>query len=156
MLKKIDFGSSCVAAGYSGTPLAAKLGIRPGMTVAVVGAPPNYEELLAPLPKDAMVARAPRNGAPFVHLFVRRRKQLETGLRKYRKSMASDGVIWVSWPKRASAVASNITEDTIREVALPLGLVDVKVCAVDGTWSGLKLVIRREFRAALPRRDFSP
>jgi len=146
MLKKIDFGSPRVAAGYSGTPLAVKLGIKPGMTVAAVGAPSDYEALLGPLPKGALLTRSPRSGAPFIHLFLTRRKELDERLRNYRRTLAPGGVLWVSWPKRASKVAADITEDTIREVALPLGLVDVKVCAVDATCSGLKLVIRRELR----------
>lgn len=135
-------------AGYSGTPLAKKLGIAEGTRLFAVEAPDDYDELVAPLPTG--VTRASRLDArtDVVHLFTRSRARLGKGLADYRKRMRPDCVIWVSWPKKASGVATDITEDVIREVALPMGLVDVKVCAVDATWSGLKLVVRKELRGA--------
>jgi Protein of unknown function (DUF3052) len=133
-------------AGYSGTPLSRKLGIKPGSRLFVAGAPSNYAKLLAPLPDGVeIVSRMPASIA-FAHLFTTKRADLATKLRAALAKLHPDGTIWVSWPKKASRVATDITEDTIREVALPLGLVDVKVCAVDEIWSGLKLVIRKENR----------
>jgi hypothetical protein len=133
-------------AGYSGTPLAKKLGIKAGSTVHPVGAPPGYRELLAPLPPGVGWATRVSAEVDLVHLFVTERRALATALRRLRKALASDAVLWVSWPKKAAKVATDITEDVIREVALPLGFVDVKVCAVDATWSGLKLVVRKALR----------
>jgi hypothetical protein len=133
-------------AGYSGTPLAKKLGIREGATICAVDAPANYRELLAPLP--AKVAFAPRVDAKtdVVHVFSTTRSHLAGTLRSSLPRMRQDAAIWVSWPKKAAKVPTDITEDIVRRVALPLGLVDIKVCAVDATWSGLKLVIRKENR----------
>jgi len=133
-------------AGYSGTPLVRKLGIRPGERVAALQAPAGYEDLLGELPADAAITARANAGAEFVHLFTTRRDDLEKRLATLRTKLADTGVLWVSWPKKASKVPTEITEDTIRAVALPLGFVDVKVCAVDDTWSGLKLMIRRELR----------
>ena len=132
--------------GYSGTPLARKLGIGEGARMLVVDAPEDYEDLVAPLPPG--VTRAARLDAKtdVVHLFTRSKTQLAKALADYRARMRPACAIWVSWPKKSSGVATDITEDTIREVALPMGLVDVKVCAVDETWSGLKLVVRKELR----------
>lgn len=132
--------------GYSGTPLAQKLGIKAGQKVAMIGAPAGYRKLLAPLPKGVAFPTKIDAEAPFVHLFVKERKTLEKELKRLRRLLAEAGVLWVSWPKKSSGVATDITEDVIREVCLPLGFVDVKVCAVDETWSGLKLMIRRENR----------
>ena len=133
-------------AGYSGTPLAQKLGIKAGQEVAAINAPANYSKLLAPLPEAVSFARQATAVTDFVHLFISERKALEKELKRLRKLLADTGVLWVSWPKKSSGVATDVTEDTIREVALPLGFVDVKVCAVDETWSGLKLMIRRTKR----------
>ena len=136
------------AAGYSGTPLVRKLGIDVGTTVVTVGAPPSYAKLLGPLPMQARItSRLPKTPA-FVHVFATSRNDLAAHLRKLRPTIDPDGVVWVSWPKKSAKVATDITEDTIREIALPLGFVDIKVCAVDETWSGLKLVIRRALRKA--------
>jgi DUF3052 family protein len=135
-----------MAAGYSSKPLCEKLGIKPGMEVAALGAPASFRALLAPLPPGVTFARAPQRGAPFIHLFAKSRLELAEQLVMYRKTMAQDGSLWVSWPKKASKVKTDITEDVVRELAFPLGLVDVKVCAVDETWSGLKLVIRTSAR----------
>jgi hypothetical protein len=134
------------SAGYSGTPLLGKLGVVPGTTVCTIGAPKDYAELLGPLPMGAKItARVPKQPA-FVHLFATSRADLAAQLKKLRTTLEPDGVVWVSWPKKSSGVATDITEDTIRRVCLPVGFVDVKVCAVDETWSGLKLVIRKELR----------
>src|SRR5450432_2621486 len=133
-------------AGYSGTPLAQKLGIKAGQKVAMIGGPASYRKLLAPLPDMVSFATKIEPGSTFIHLFVSERKTLEKELKRLRKPIADTGILWVSWPKKSSGVATDVTEDVIREVALPLGFVDVKVCAVDKTWSGLKLMIRRENR----------
>ena len=133
-------------AGYSGTPLAQKLGIKPGQEVATIDTPAGYRKLVAPLPEGVSFATDIAAGASFVHLFATKRQALEKELKRLRRLLADTGVLWVSWPKKSSGVATDITEDVIREVCLPLGFVDVKVCAVDETWSGLKLMIRREDR----------
>lgn len=133
-------------AGYSKTPLAQKLGIKAGTKVVALGEPPGYRKWLAPLPEGVSFHEKAVAGSAFVHLFVRERRTLEKELKRLRRLLADAGVVWVSWPKKASGVATDITEDVIREVCLPLGFVDIKVCAVDETWSGLKLMIRRENR----------
>jgi len=132
-------------AGYSGTPLAQKLGIKPGSAIFVVAAPGHYDELLAPLPEGVKRVRK-IDAADVAHFFETARARMEKDLRAAVPRMQQDAAIWISWPKKAAKVATDITEDTVREVALPLGLVDIKVCAVDETWSGLKLVIRKELR----------
>lgn len=133
-------------AGYSGTPLAKKLGIKPDARVRTKGAPEHYESLLAPLPEGVVLSAALRKDVDLAHLFTAKRGELERWIPKLMGVIHRDGMIWVSWPKKSSGVPSEVTEDTVREVALPLGLVDVKVCAVDEVWSGLKLVIRKELR----------
>ncbi len=133
-------------AGYSGTPLPRKLGIKPGMRVALLHAPEGFDETLGELPGDVQVVRRLGGHFDVVVLFVVQRAALELRLDALKDAIAPDGMLWVAWPKRASAVPTDITEDVIREVALPAGLVDTKVCAIDGTWSGLRLVIRRELR----------
>lgn len=133
-------------AGYSGTPLAQKLGIKARQKVLTINAPASYAKLLAPLPEGVSFTRKATAGAAFVHLFISERKALEKESSRLRKLIADTGVLWVSWPKKSSGVATDVTEDVIREVALPLGFVDVKVCAVNETWSGLKLMVRRENR----------
>jgi hypothetical protein len=134
-------------AGYSGTPLAKKLGIKPGLRVAAPGAPANYRAMLAPLPARVTFDTKVAKTTDVVHLFSTARSGLAKALTSYRKLLAPDAAIWVSWPKRASKVPTDITEDIIRELALPLGFVDIKVCAVDEVWSGLKLVVRKELRS---------
>ena len=133
-------------AGYSGRPLAQKLGIKPGHKVATIDSPTGYRKLLAPLPKGVSFTTKIAAYAPFIHLFATKRQTLEKELKRLRRLLADTGVLWVSWPKKSSGVPTDITEDVIRAVCLPLGFVDVKVCAVDETWSGLKLMIRRENR----------
>ena len=135
-------------AGYSGTPLPKKLGIEPGTRLALVGAPRGYLALLGPLPAGARRLSCTADDLDLIHLFTREAADLQRRLRALLPKIAADGMIWVSWPKKASKVPTDITEDTVRRLALPLGLVDVKVCAVDEVWSGLKLVIRKENRGA--------
>ncbi|MEY2502376.1 MAG: hypothetical protein QOI07_2710 [Verrucomicrobiota bacterium] len=135
-------------AGYSKTPLAQKLGIKPGTEVAALAAPAGYRKLLAPLPEKVSFTEKASAGSGFVHLFVSERQILEKELRRLRALLDDAGVLWISWPKKSSGVTTDITEDVIRDVCLPLGFVDIKVCAVDETWSGLKLMIRRENRKA--------
>ena len=134
-------------AGYSGKAISAKLGIIEGTTVVGVDAPKHYPSLVAPLPLGARITTRMPKHPEFVHVFTISRAALAKQLGKLRGSLTQAGVVWVSWPKKTSGVATDITEDTIREVALPIGFVDVKVCAVDETWSGLKLVIRKELRS---------
>ncbi|HEU0275682.1 MAG TPA: DUF3052 family protein [Candidatus Udaeobacter sp.] len=133
-------------AGYSGTPLPQKLGIKAGLTVVTLNAPPNYRRLLGTLPENIMFADRLRPGSGFVHVFTRKRGDLETKLSVLREKIADTGTVWVSWPKKSSGVPTDVTEDVVRAVALPLGFVDTKVCAIDETWSGLKLMVRRENR----------
>ncbi|MGH7476452.1 MAG: DUF3052 domain-containing protein [Longimicrobiales bacterium] len=139
-----------MSAGYSGTPLVQKLGIRSGMRISVIDSPIDYGRLVADLPPDIAILERPRAALDFVHLFVGERRVLQRRLPSLRQKLVPDGMIWVSWPKKSARVPTDITEDVVREVALPLGLVDVKVCAVDDVWSGLKLVIRRTERASAP------
>lgn len=133
-------------AGYSGTPLAQKLGIKPGIIVVAINPPPHYRKLLEPIPSGVNFATRAVGKTSFVHLFVKERRALQAHLESLLTKIADDAVVWVSWPKKSAKVATDVSEDVIRAVALPLGLVDIKVCAVDETWSGLKLMIRREKR----------
>lgn len=133
-------------AGYSGTPLAQKLGIKEDARIFLAGAPEHYLTLLAPMPKGVQIARRLSAQTDIAHLFATEKARLASALRSSLAKLKPDGTIWVSWPKKSSRVKTDITEDTVRALALPLGLVDVKVCAVDDTWSGLKLVIRKELR----------
>jgi hypothetical protein len=132
-------------AGYSGTPLAAKLGIRETSRLFLSGAPKNYSDLVA-LPKGARLVKKIDDGTDIVHIFSVEKARLATLLRNSLPKLGPDVAIWVSWPKKSSKVPTDITEDTIRNVALPMGLVDIKVCAVDEIWSGLKLVLRKKNR----------
>jgi hypothetical protein len=143
VFEAIEIGCFAMA-GYSGTPLWKKLGYKTGMSAYVDGAPSNYISLLA-VPADVVVTWLPnaKSDIEFVHLFATSASKLKRKLESYRKRIVLGGVIWVSWPRKSSGVKSDITEDVIRDVALPMGLVDVKVCAVDEVWSGLKLMIRR-------------
>ena len=133
-------------AGYSGTPLAKKLGFKPGFRVRTSNAPADYDELVTPRPDNVRISNVIRKDIDIWHFFTRAESELEVALRRMKTCIRQDGMIWVSWPKKSSGVTSDVTEDTIRKLALPLGLVDVKVCAVDDVWSGLKLVIRKELR----------
>lgn len=132
--------------GYSGTPLAKKLGIRAGSTVLPVGAPEGYARLLAPLPESVRFVTRTSAVVDLVHLFTTHASELRRRLPAYRAKLAPAAAVWVSWPKKSSKVPTDVTEDVVRAVALPLGFVDVKVCAVTDVWSGLKLVVRKELR----------
>lgn len=133
-------------AGYSGTPLAKKLGITEGLRVAALNAPAGYASWLKPLPPGVRIEPSLGASPSAVHLFATSRRELEKRLPGLRKAIDPSGFVWVSWPKKASGVATDVTEDTIREIALPLGFVDVKVCAVTEIWSGVKLVVRKSER----------
>ena len=132
--------------GYSGTPLARKLGLHDGSTLHLHGAPDGYEGWLEPLPAGLAVVPKADAKTDVAHAFVTQREELAALLPKLRKALRPDAALWISWPKKSSKVPSTVTEDTIRELALPLGFVDVKVCAVSDVWSGLKLVVRKELR----------
>lgn len=133
-------------AGYSGTPLVKKLGIKEGSRLYPINAPDDYLSWLVPMPEGVTVLRRAGKDIDVVHLFVSKRKDLAFSLTKMMDAIRPDGMIWVSWHKKASKIPTEITEDVVREFAIPLGLVDVKVCAVTEIWSGLKLVIRKELR----------
>jgi len=137
-------------AGYSGTPLPRKLGIKPGHAVAVLGGPASVAATLGGLPGVGPPQRDLSGSDPLdvIVFFVTRRAELEERLAGLRERMAPAAGLWIAWPKRASGVPTDMTEHAVREVALPTGLVDNKVCAIDETWSGLRLVIRRELRPA--------
>ena len=135
-----------MSAGYSGTPLPKKLGITESTQVALIGAPSEYEALLGRLPVGATLGASLSQKADLAHVFVTQREELAVHLAKLRRKLRADAVVWVSWPKKASRVATTVTEDVVRELALPLGFVDIKVCAVSEVWSGLKLVVRKELR----------
>jgi hypothetical protein len=135
-----------MVAGYSGTPLVKKLGFKARMKVVVLSAPEGFGGTLGELPEGVVVARRLGGGKDMVICFVTERAVLAKRLEALREAIAPDGMVWVAWPKKASGVRTDVTEDVIREIVLPTGLVDVKVCAIDATWSGLKLVIRKELR----------
>ncbi len=132
--------------GYSGTPLLKKLGLKAGQNIAVLGAPAGYLSLLGPLPDGLSLSENEVAPLDVAHTFVTSRAVLQRQLNELQQRIAPNGMIWVSWPKRSSKAPTDVTEDVVRDVALPLGLVDVKVAAIDETWSGLKLVIRVENR----------
>lgn len=136
-----------MTAGYSGTPLVRKLGLKEGFRMRVIDPPRNYWELLGDLPARVRVLKSPRaSGLDFVHIFVTREAVLKKRLKSARGRIADDGMIWISWPKKASGVESELDSNRVRSIGLDGGLVDVKVCAVDETWSGLKFVVRLEDR----------
>jgi enoyl-CoA hydratase/carnithine racemase len=135
-----------VTAGYSGTPLAKKLGITPGARVVLLGAPRGYPKLLEPVPEGVTFGARLAKTAGLVQVFTTSKEELARTLAACRRTLAPDAAVWVSWPKKAAKVPTDVTEDVIRALALPLGFVDVKVCAVDDVWSGLKLVVRKELR----------
>lgn len=129
-------------AGYSPRSLADKLGIKPGAVVTALSPPPAYLELLAPVPADVTFVSRLGKRARFIHCFVTRRAELEREFPALAAALADDGMAWVSWPKKAAKVETDLTEDVVRALGLRAGLVDVKVCAVDEVWSGLKFVRR--------------
>ncbi len=134
------------APGYSGTPLSKKLGLKTASRVLAINAPKDYLALLEPLPPEVVFASSAGPTVDIAHVFVVEQKELAGHLESLRKKLKPDAAIWVSWPKKASKVPTDITEDIIRELALPMGLVDIKVCAVTEVWSGLKLVLRKVLR----------
>ena len=138
--------------GYSGTPLPQKLGIKPGLNVVTINAPRNYRRLLGTIPEGATFSDCLKSDSSFVHVFIKKRSELAKRLSILREKIADTGTVWVSWPKKSSGAATDVTEDVVRAIALPLGFVDVKVCAVDKTWSGLKLMVRRTNRKLPPRK----
>jgi len=133
-------------AGYSGKPLSQKLGLKPGFCIFADGAPKDYRKLVGAWPDGATLATKPGGKLDVVHLFATEAKGLAARLRKYRDAIAPDGMIWVSWPKKTSGVATDLSDVVVRDTALPLGLVDIKVCAIDDVWSGLKFVVRAKNR----------
>lgn len=135
-----------MTAGYSGKPLSKKLGVKEGSKVFVVEAPEGYAKLLEPLPDNVQFVARISEDTDIVHLFSDQKAELKKSLTAFRKKLKPTAMVWVSWPKQSAKVPTDITEDTVREVALPLGFVDVKVCAVTQVWSGLKLVLRMEHR----------
>ena len=135
-----------MTSGYSGTPLAKKLGLKPGMNVALLGAPKDFRKLLEPVPEGVTFGAKPGKTTDLAHVFTASKAELGKTLAACRETLGPEAMVWVSWPKKASKVPTDITEDTIRALALPMGFVDIKVCAVDETWSGLKLVVRKELR----------
>jgi hypothetical protein len=136
-----------MAAGYSGTPLAKKLGIKEGHAVALLGAPKRFVDVLEGLPAGVKIGTAARGTNEVIVSFHTERADLEARVPKLLDALDVNGGLWIAWPKRASKVPTDITEDTVREVFLPLGLVDNKVCAITDVWSGLRVVWRRENRS---------
>lgn len=132
--------------GYSSTPLAKKLGLPAGGEVMTINAPEGYQDWLAPLPPDLRFVQSLSPQTKVVHLFTVLRQELSEQLESLRHRIRPDTAIWISWPKKAAKVPTDITEDVIRALCLPMGFVDIKVCAVSEVWSGLKLVIRKELR----------
>lgn len=140
--------SGHAVAGYSGKPVWQKLGLRAGQAVRVEDAPADYAGLVGLAGSELQLLGA-RAGFEFAHVFASRRMRLEHLLPRLARRLPATGTLWISWPKKTSSLASDISEDSIREIALPLGLVDVKVCAIDADWSALKLVWRKEHRAKM-------
>jgi hypothetical protein len=137
-------------AGYSGKPLMQKLGLKPGFCLFVDGAPASYDEIVGPLPDDIRIAARLKPPLDVVHIFATKAAVLRKKLPACREAVAPDGMVWVSWPKKSSGVVTDVSENVVRDTALALGLVDIKVCAIDDVWSGLKLVIPRNLRQAKP------
>jgi hypothetical protein len=132
--------------GYSGTPLAKKLGFKASNRVLLLDAPTEYASLVDPLPEGIVFVQSASQSVDIAHVFVTQREDLSRQLSTLRQKLNHEAAVWISWPKKASKVPTTVTEDTIRELALPLGFVDIKVCAVSPIWSGLKLVVRKELR----------
>ena len=132
--------------GYSGTPLVKRLGIKSGWEIFLTGAPDNFVSLIEPLPDGVKFVSRLSKETDLVHIFSTRKNSLAVALDLYRAKLKPTAVVWVSWLKKSAKVPTDITEDIVREVALPLGFVDIKVCAVTEVWSGLKLVVRKELR----------
>jgi hypothetical protein len=143
-------------AGHSGKPVTQKLGIQPGFCIFIDGVPAAYDDIVGELPADVTIM--PRLKAPLdmVHVFAIKAAGLAGKLRSYRAAIRPDGMIWVSWPKKSSGVATDLTDVVVRDIALPLGLVDIKVCAIDEIWSGLKFVIPRDQRQNMQQTKGDP
>jgi hypothetical protein len=141
---------SVQTAGYSGTSLAKKLGIKSGFIIKLVNAPEYYFSLFTDLPGDINIKDDDHPGLDFIHFFTKSEEEYTSRLPHLKKLLKQDGMIWASWPKKSSKIITDITEDKIRNFALKIGLVDIKVCAVDETWSGLKLVIPVKDRIKAP------
>lgn len=135
-----------MAAGYSRTPLVKKLGIKPGFKVFFANPPDNLQTLLGELPKNLTLLNKPMNPVDYIHLFTKNREELQTQLPILKEALAINGLFWISWPKKAAKVATDLDGNVVRDIGLQNGLVDVKVCAVDGIWSGLKFVYRLKDR----------
>ena len=131
-----------MTAGYSGAPLARKLGLKAGMRAAAIGAPKHYAELLGELPDRVKISPRLRTDLDFVHAFFREAGDLAAAFPRLKSSLSKSGMLWISWPKKTSSLARDLNESIVREIGLDGGLVDVKVCAVDDDWSGLKFVYR--------------
>ncbi|MFL6657534.1 MAG: DUF3052 domain-containing protein [Massilia sp.] len=132
--------------GYSGTALVKKLGIKEGQRVLLIAAPADYASLVAPLPAGVQFVKQASTQVGLAHVFMTERAVLEKQLASLRSKLGDEAVVWISWPKKSAKVPTTVTEDVIRELALPLGFVDIKVCAVTEVWSGLKLVVRKQLR----------
>jgi hypothetical protein len=140
-----------VPSGYSDTPPVQKLGIKPGFRIFVAGAPADYAGITGKLPDGVTIVPRLTGEIDMVHLFATNAAGLGDKLRRYRAAIKPDGMVWVSWPKKASGIPTDLSDVTVRDTALPLGLVDIKVCAVDETWSGLKFVIPKAQRVKRPK-----
>jgi hypothetical protein len=138
-------------AGASGKPVVEKLGIKPGFCIFTAGAPSAYQDIVGKLPADVTIAAALKAPLDMVHVFAMQASGLGARLRSAREAIAPDGMVWVSWPKKSSGIATDLSDIVVRQTALPLGLVDIKVCAIDDTWSGLKFVIPTELRTKTKR-----
>jgi hypothetical protein len=143
-------------AGYSGKPLVQKLGIQPGFCIFTVGAPVTYGDIVGQLPAQVTVARRLTGKVDMIHVFATKAAALAVKLPAYRDAIQPDGMVWVSWPKKSSGVATDLTDDVVRETGLRRGLVDVKVCAIDDIWSGLKFVIPKDQRIKTDREIKRP
>lgn len=135
-----------MSAGYSGTQLAKKLGIKDGFSIKLINEPAYYFDLFTDMPADIKIAKGPKGDKNFIHYFVKEAAGLRKTLTVLKNEIVPDGMIWVSWPKKGSKVVTDVGEQLIRDTALSIGLVDIKVCAVDDVWSGLKLVIPVKYR----------
>ena len=137
-------------AGYSGTPLSKKLGIKPGHRVGILSAPVDFVGTLAPLPDDVAIATEARGTFDVIVLFVHRESELKRRFAKVARRIVANGGVWVGWPKKASEVPTDLSFDSVRGMGLSTGLVDNKVCAIDETYSGLRFVVRVEDRDSWP------
>jgi hypothetical protein len=133
-------------AGYSKRSLTAKLGLKPGCKARIINPPENYDDTLGELPEGVRLAAATEASLDFIQFFTKERAELQAEFPGLKQALAGDGMLWISWPKKAARIATDLTENIVRDIGLENGLVDIKVCAVDETWSGLKFVYRREDR----------